>query len=258
MKSLLVIAVHFASALAVLAQVQTQPQRQVEHSASFEVASVKLMDHREKLPIEQQMYSMSPSGAGVFSVRNATLENLIAWAFRIGGNNQPIINKPSWMRYTYYEISARPEGGVGLNYDQLRPMLQELLRERFHLTYHSESKIVKGYALIVAKGGPKITPTKGAEQHAYLFPGTIDAVGAPLSLIAGIVSNLIGQPVADETGLKGSYDIKLEYAPMETTDPSRPSLLTAIQEQLGLKLVSREVPVEAFVIDHVDKAPVEN
>jgi uncharacterized protein (TIGR03435 family) len=225
---------------------------------AFEVASVRIMQDREKLPMAQQMFYMSPPGAGEFTMRNARLDNLIAWAFQVGGLAHPITREPAWMDSTYYEVAAKPTGDVGLNYDQLRPMVQDLLKERFHLTYHTESKSEKGYALVIAKGGSKLTPAKDAAQHAYMMTGRLDAANAPLSLVAELLAHAVGQAVVDETELKGSYDMKLNYAPMEATESSLPSIFAAVEEQLGLKLVSQKVLVEMFVIDHVDKEPTEN
>ena len=233
-------------------------QAQAGGYRSFEVASVRIMEDRDKLPTAQQMFSMSPPGAGEFTMRNASLELLIGFAFQVGGFEHPIEGKPAWMDSTFYEVAARPGGNAGLSYDQLRPMVQELLKERFHLAYHRGSESQKGYALVVAKHGPKLTATKNGAQHAYMMAGRLDAANAPMSLVAGLLAHAVGRPVVDETGLKGSYDMKLSYAPLESTDSSLPSIFTAIEEQLGLKLVSQPVPVETFVIDHVDRVPTAN
>jgi len=224
----------------------------------FEVASVRIMEERDKLPMAQQMFSMSPPGAGEFSMRNARLDNLIGWAFKAGGFSHPITGEPAWMDSTYYEVVARPEGDAGLSYDQLRPMVQELLKERFHLIYHTESRNAKGYALVIAKGGSKLKASQGAAQHAYMMTGRLDGANLPMSTVAELLAHAVGQAVVDETGLKGNYDMNLKYAPMEATDSAMPSVFTAVEEQLGLKLVKQEVPVEMFVIDHVDRVPTEN
>ena len=216
------------------------------------------MQDRDKLPMAQQMFSMSPPGAAEFIVRNTTLDFLICNAFKVCGFGAPLVGKPAWMDSTYYELSAKPEGDVGLSYDQLWPLMQELLQERFHLRYHLERKSAKGYALVVAAGGSKLSIAKGAEQHAYLLPGKFDATSSPVSMLAGMLSHVLGVPVEDETGLAGNFDFKLNYAPMEATDSTLPSLSTALGEQLGLKLVRQTVPVEMFVIDHVDRVPTEN
>jgi uncharacterized protein (TIGR03435 family) len=242
-----------------LAAAQTQGQTaESARPSKFEVASVRLMQDRDKLPMAQQMFHMSPPGAAEFTMRNANLEVLIGWAFKVGGFEKPITGKPSWMDSTFYEVAAKPEGDAGLSYEQLRPMVQELLKDRFHLAYHLEAGSAKGYALEVAKSGPKLTETKGATQHAYMMSGRLDAADVPMSTVAELVAHALGQTVVDETGLKGNYDVVVKYAPMEATDSSAPSIFAAVEEQLGLKLVSRTVPTESFVIDHVDREPTEN
>ena len=79
-----------------------------------------------------------------------------------------------------------------------------------------------------------------------------------MSALAAMLALFAKQPVVDKTGIGGSYEINLKFAPNETTDSSYPSVFTAVQEQLGLKLESQKVPVEMLVIDHLDKMPTEN
>jgi uncharacterized protein (TIGR03435 family) len=162
------------------------------------------------------------------------------------------------MDSTYYEVAAKPEGDIGLSYEQLRPMMQALLKERFHLTYHTESKSAKGYALVIEKGGSKVTATKGEAQHAYMMTGRLDGANLPMSNVAELLAHAVGQTVMDETALRGNYDVSLKYAPMEATDSSLPSVFTAVEEQWGLRLEKKTVSVEAFVIDHIDRVPTEN
>jgi uncharacterized protein (TIGR03435 family) len=246
------------SAGAITAQAQSHAPETVVNAPKFEVASVRIMEGRDKLSMAQQMFSLSPPGAAQFTVRNTTLDFLICNAFKVCGFGAPIVGMPAWMDSTYYELSAKPEGDAGLSYDQVWPLMQELLQERFHLRYHMERKSAKGYALVVAAGGSKLAIAKGAEQHAYLLPGKFDVTSSPVSMLAGMLSHVLGVPVEDETGLAGNFDFKLNYAPMEATDSTLPSLSTAVGEQLGLKLVRQIVPVEMFVIDHVDRVPTEN
>jgi uncharacterized protein (TIGR03435 family) len=91
-----------------------------------------------------------------------------------------------------------------------------------------------------------------------MMTGRLDAANVPMSIAASLLTRALGQTVVDETGLKGNYDMKLKYAEMDATDSEVPSIFTAVEEQLGLKLVSQAVPAEMFVIDHVDRVPTEN
>ena len=234
-------------------------QSQIPNSTSgkapeFEVASIRLIPEHDVVPLEGS--PISPPGAGVFTMRQVTLALAIAWAFGI--DQDRLSGGPDWLDRQCYEISAKPGGDVGLSYEQIRPLLQQLLQERFHLKYHHATKNEKGYALVAGKGGPKLAATKGGAAHGYLFRGSFDEVNAPVSALAGVLAHTLGEPVVDKTGIKGNFDFKLNYAPMEATDSTQPSIFTALDEQLGLRLEKQMVPVDIFVIDHVDKVPTGN
>jgi len=173
-------------------------------------------------------------------------------------------------------------------------MLQALLADRFRLTVHRETKDLPVYALVIAKNGPKLRKAKPGDTYADGFKGVdglpagphqmilrgrgeFKAQAQPLSALARALSLALGRPVVDKTGLAGSYDITLEWTPDEirsgsTKDPtggqqpadstlaseaSGPSIFTAIQEQLGLKLESQKGSAEVLIVDHVEK-PSEN
>jgi uncharacterized protein (TIGR03435 family) len=173
-------------------------------------------------------------------------------------------------------------------------MLQALLADRFSLTLHQETKDLPVYALVISKNGPKLRKAKPGDTYADGFKG-IDGLPAgphnmvltgrgefkaqaqPISALARALSHALGRPVLDRTGLTGSYDITLEWTPDEihgatmkepaggqqpadsivASEPSGPSIFTAIQEQLGLKLEPQKGATEVLVIDHVEK-PSEN
>lgn len=140
-------------------------------------------------------------------------------------------------------------------------MLQNLLAQRFHLAAHREVKEVNGYTLLVANGGPKLEASKGGAANGHIGPDGLTARNVPLSALAAILMHTVGAHIVDHTGLKGSYDIHLSFAPdasLTATDSALPSVFTALQEQLGLKLVAQKVPVEMLVIDRMEKIPTEN
>jgi uncharacterized protein (TIGR03435 family) len=222
--------------------------------ARFEVASIRLIPEKDIVPLSGS--PISPPGTGQFTMHEVTLAFAIAWAFRVDQNR--ISGGPDWLNAQCYDISAKPEGDVGLSYEQIQPLMQQLLQERFHLIYHHEMQNRKGYALVIAKGGPKLAPTKGGTPYGYIMGNRIQMPNESAQGLASTLGYVLGQPVADQTGLKGNYDIKLNYAPMNGAESSLPSISTAVEEQLGLKLVSQIVPVEIFVIDHVDREPTEN
>jgi uncharacterized protein (TIGR03435 family) len=218
---------------------------------AFEVASIRLSP-----PGKDGLTSISPVGTSRFTAKNASLTLLIEMAFDI--NDYQIAGTPNWSDSTLYDISAAAESGVNLTYEQLGPRLQQLLEKRLHLTVHREMKSVKGYGLVVAKGGPKLQTSKGPGGQAYILDNGLRGQNMPIKALAFMLNRPTGRPIADKTGIEGNYDIKLDYAPNATTDSPLPSVFTALQEQLGLKLVPQQVPVEMLVIDHVDRQPTEN
>ncbi len=219
--------------------------------ASFEVASVRLSP-----PGGSGMTSISPPGSQTFTATNVRMEILISMAY--GVDSDRVSGGPSWMGSQAYDVTAKAEGGARLSYQELGPPLQKLLEERFHLAVHRQTKEGSGYALVIAKGGPKLTETKGGAPHAYILKGGVNLQNSPIDGLAGTLSRPAGRSVVNETGIKGNYDITLEYAPEGAVDSAKPSLFTALQEQLGLQLVPRKVPIETVVIDRVDRVPTEN
>ena len=159
-------------------------------------------------------------------------------------------------------------------------MLLPLFVDRFKLKYHHEVKELPLYALVVAKNGPKLTESKpadpsskeGARHMMMIGRGSLDAQGASIETLTHMISMHVGRTVIDKTGLTGTYDFKLTWTPDEGAGPMMkgpgggppggdgapppdaggPTLLTALQEQLGLKLESQKGPVDVIVIDHID------
>ena len=174
----------------------------------------------------------------------------------------------------------------------LRSMLQSLLADRFKLKLNHETRELPAYALVVAKNGPKIHEAKpgdtypngikgpdgqGHAQMMRMGPGQLTGQGLPMLGLVHLLSQQLGRDVLDQTGLKGNYDFTLTWTPEQgemmmprgpeggnpgaesapAPDSSGPSIFTAIQEQLGLKLESTKGPVEVLVVDHVER-PSEN
>lgn len=221
-------------------------------SERFEVASVRPVPEKE-----QGLTSISPLGEPRFTAHNATLAFLIGYAFDVDSGRQ-LLGEPKWLESEEYDISAKAENDKKLTYEELKPRLQQLLEERFHLAYHRETRVHKGYALAVAKGGPKLHPDTSGSQSAYILPDRIAARKVPLALLASLLARPMGAPVVDKTGIPGRFDFDLQFDPNNTTASRFPSLATALQEDLGLKLEREDVPEQVIVIDHVDRVPTEN
>jgi len=231
---------------------QSQPTAKTPES--FEVSTI-----RPTAPSNQGGTVWSRPGIGLYWVKSASLEFLIQTAFNLDPNQ--IAGKPAWLTSEYFDVEAKPEDGIALSREQLRPRLQELLQSRFHLVTHYETKRVPGYAMVLFKGRPKLQASGGDQPpgfRVYVGPGRLEGLNWSMGYLASMLQQFSGRPVADETGISGSYDIKVEYAPDMETDSSLPSLFTALKETLGLELKPKEIPVQLLVIDHVDRVPTAN
>jgi len=168
---------------------------------------------------------------------------------------------------TYYDIAATAPEGTTPTRDDFRRMLQTLLVDRFQLKAHFEKKDMAVYALVVAKGGPKLaasseqTPPKtliGVNGRNQFI--RTDSVTMPQ--LADELSNDLGadRPIIDRTGLAGSYKLRIEATPEFRSRDPQPgdlSIFTAVEEQLGLKLVPSTAPLDVLVVDSIQK-PSEN
>jgi uncharacterized protein (TIGR03435 family) len=225
---------------------------------AFETATIKPTAN----PDPGQGYWNYP-GQSRFSAHGLSLQFLIQMAWGIEANQ--LAGKPSWLDSDFYDIEAKPEEGIELSPDELKPRLQNLLVERFHIAAHFETKMVRGYALVAAKGGPKLQPTKGSRFPNWrtdTSTGHLEGLNWSLPFLATMLQRATKIPVADETGIIGSYDIKLQYArdlgPELDQDATLPSLFTALRETLGLELKAQKVPMQILVIDHIDRVPAAN
>jgi len=133
---------------------------------------------------------------------------------------------------------------------------QTALADRFQLRLHRETKELPVYTLSVAKNGAKFREATADDQHTTAAgPGEITDHGVAIPIFIKQLSGLVDRAVVDQTGLKGSYDLNLQWTREQDTGPS---LFTALEEQLGLKLSGGKGPVEILVIDHVVRVPIEN
>jgi uncharacterized protein (TIGR03435 family) len=221
---------------------------------AFETATIRPTAH----PDPGQGYWNYP-GQSRFSAHDLPLDFLIQMAWGIEANQ--LAGKPSWLASDFYDIEAKPEEGIKLSPDELKPRLQSLLEERFHLTAHFETKMVRGYALVVTNGGPKLQPTKGSRFPNWRIDtseGHLEGLNWSMPFLATMLQRAMKQPVADQTGIQGSFDITLRFAPELDQDATLPSLFTALREALGLELKAQQVRMQVLVIDHIDRVPTEN
>jgi uncharacterized protein (TIGR03435 family) len=158
-----------------------------------------------------------------------------------------------WIDSQRFDISAKSEGHGPMDKEQSNLMLRQLLADRFGLVFHRETKELVVYSLVVGKNGSKLKEV--VTEKPYLSgpaPGKLVGTGASMASLTRSLSRSLGRPVNNETGLRGQYDFTLSRAPDEIVgDTAGPSLFTALQDQLGLKLESKKAPVETIVIDHI-------
>lgn len=220
----------------------------------FEVATVRL--HPDGDPTQG---SWSLPGKGEFKASNLTLEWLIRLAYNV--DPKQIVGEPNWLTQNTYDINAKPEAGIALSREELRPRLQALLAERFHLVAHTEMRRQPGYELIVSKRGAKLTPTDGAHFAGWkknVSPGHLEGSNWSMAELAANLTSLQSRPVVDRTGITGSYDFSVVFAKDTDTDSTLPSLFTALEESTGLRLVPGQVPVQVVIIDSISPTPTEN
>jgi uncharacterized protein (TIGR03435 family) len=189
--------------------------------------------------------------AGRIVASNATAKMLLQEAFNV--KSYQISGGPSWLELNRFDVEAKAE--VDGSEDQIRPMLQALLADRFKLLLHRETKEMRVSALTVAKGGFKLHELKPGEPTPVPPRPREDSAGmivrtGPVSDLVAILTGAIGTPVVDETDLKGRYFFNVAWGPGE-------DMVTVILEELGLKFEPRKVPIEILVIDQRQK-PIEN
>jgi uncharacterized protein (TIGR03435 family) len=248
--------IYFAILLAPSVSGQT-----VEPPPAFEAATVKL---------NTGSAFYVNIGPGQIELRNHPLKILIFMAFGVGPSS---LSGPEWLGSVNVDVVAKlPASASGLSpKDRARVvavMLQGLLAQRFKLKVHREEKDTPGYALVIAPGGLKMrrveTPTRGA-----VTPGSITGASTTIAQIVASASGATSRPVRDMTGLTGNYEVNLSWTPedkllagADSTSPDPgdrpPSIFTALQEKLGLRLEPRNFPLQIVVVDYVERVPAEN
>ncbi len=217
---------------------------------TFDVATIK-----PSSPDQGGTTFYVPSG-GRFGIKNITLKDLVAYAWNL--RDFQISGGPGWVDSTRYDVVAQAAGPAPL--EEFREMLQPLLTERFRLELHRTSKDPPFYVLAVGKNEAKLQPSQASSLDLRGGKGPITGRKIPLSMFTARLAESIGRPVIDRTGLKGDYDINLQWTPDDeppSSDPARPSIFTAVPEQLGLRLESQRGPVEILIIDRAER-PTEN
>jgi uncharacterized protein (TIGR03435 family) len=228
--------------------------------ARFEVASVKKAASDAPPGDIPRNMATSP---GNFSMRNVPLRYCLEWAYDLKDFE---IAGPDWIKGDErYDIFAKSPGPA--TDDQMKPMLQNLLLERFQMKIHRETRTMEAYVLLAGKGQANVKEA-AAEGEPRLAPGKngrVEFHKFGISRLAFLLTRRMDHPVIDLTGLKGIYDYSVdlsglsEFSGPASPDPNGVSIFSAIQQDLGLKLEARkQQPIEMLVIDTVNKVPIEN
>jgi len=206
--------------------------------------------------------SSSTNGSkGQIVFTNVTLKRLIESAYDV----KPLqVIAPSWTEGVRFDITAKYPPDT--NRADRSQMLRTLLHERFQLETHPETKELPGYTLVVGKGGPKMRPIvtedSNSNSHGDGRATLLTAKGVTTAQLADFLTRELGEFVVDRTGLAGKFEFEMRWARDQqaaAADPDpAPSIFTALQEKLGLKLQPQKVPVSMVVVDKVEKAPTEN
>lgn len=223
---------------------------QGQSTESFDVASVRISS-----PSSTGKAQWSDPGETTFAATNIPLLILIQMAFEVDGKQ---ILGHELCGNEQYDVVAKPVDGI-LTAERLPPMLVSLLAERFGLVTHRETKTGSGYALVKLKGGQKLQASNASGTgQAAVLRGRIIGHSTSIAVLASMLGQALRLPVIDKTRIEGTYEIDLRFAPEESTGASLPSIFTAIQEQLGLRLESQKMPLEMLVIDHCQRVPTAN
>ncbi len=256
----------------------TPDQVQSEQTApklAYDVVSLKPL----KTLRDQGGIRLTPDG---LIWQGALMKAIIASAY--GVRVDRISGLPTWASSGVYDLQVKMGDETLAEFQKLPQkaqqaqrfqMLRPVLEERLKLKAHLESKIVTVYSLVIAKGGfklkeadpnntyedgikvPEGTPRAGSMS---MTSGKLRGQAITITMLTAQLGGIVDGPVHDDTGLTGKYDVTLEWSPAHANpdpDDTRPSIFTALQEQLGLKLEPGKGPVDVLIIDHIEK-PTEN
>lgn len=256
--------------------------------SAFEVASIK----PDQSGSGNRFIGFSDPGR--YRATNIPAVSLIEIAYNV--QRFQLSGGPSWINSQTYDVEAKVDESVVAELqklsdeqkeDRVRAMLRSLLADRFKLKVNQQKRELPIFALVIAKGGAKLTPTalspasaNTAGQHSGwgIFPGKLKGTAITMNELARVLESqpvVGGRVIINDTKMDGSYDLTLEWAPDSSTLSPRatggdqasdnpplaqttgPSIFTALQEQLGLKLERRKGPVDTVIIEHIEK-PSEN
>lgn len=239
--------------------------------AQFDVASIRVNKSHDA----GERFGFTDDG---FNATNVSVIMMLKLAY--GVEEDQIVGLPRWVKSERFDITAKVLGKDlrKLSIEQRKHMIRPLLADRFQLRFHEVEKDVAVYTLVISKNGSKLRPSKPdgsgpLPEHSHTLRmmgrGYVLGLGVPMELITQMLTDQLGRPVIDRTGLKGDFDFALHWTPDEETqsfhdqkvwpqentgrDSDWPTFLTAVNEQLGLRLKGEKGPAGAIAIDHLEE-----
>jgi len=217
---------------------------------TFEAVSIK----RNRTAVAASDTATTP---GRLSLVNATMMSVVLRAF--GVLRPQVVGAPEWLVSERYDILAVTGDGTALTDESRRAYLQNLLVERCGLTFHRETREIRVYSLVPSRTGHKLGTHAGSGEYSMRVQPADDgrvrlrSTRGNIPRLVEILSGQLGELVVDRTGLSGEYDFTLEWVPNANDSAAGASLVTAVAEQLGLRLESGKRPMEAVVIDRIER-----
>ncbi|HVV46368.1 MAG TPA: TIGR03435 family protein [Bryobacteraceae bacterium] len=221
---------------------------------SFELATVK------PTPESSPPASIRSLPGGRLETTNVTLRMLIKWAWDL--DDDRLSGGPKWLDGAHYDVVGQAPAGQ-LPRGAFERMMQTLIRDRFHLTTHNEIRELTAYEMVLDKSGPKVQvvdASGGFSSSPFQMTdrGRITGTKVTATMLAKVLSEQVHHPVEDATGFKDAFNFTLEWASDSGPSSNRPSIFTAIREQLGFRLDAKKKPDEVLVIDSIDRTPTGN
>jgi uncharacterized protein (TIGR03435 family) len=177
------------------------------------------------------------------------------------------IDGPDWLSADRYDLVAT--SAAPAEEDALKEMLRTLLLNRFHMKVHTETRELPVYAMVVSKNGAKLKDAAAGRPAIRVNGGSVSFTSVTIADLIDLMSRIrlaeLDRPVVDDTGLTGHYDLTVQLFGTEeemTSAVSKgdfgSSIFTLIQEQLGLRLEPKKLPLQMVVVDQAERTPSEN
>jgi uncharacterized protein (TIGR03435 family) len=222
---------------------------------TFDVASIRLSQQDVKFEHDGE----TEISHGTLRMRDVTVSTCIRFAYKV--QQAQILGDPR-KNEQHYDITAK--AAPGTTAEQMRPMLQALLEERFHLVYHREKRELNGYVMTVMPKGTRIKPSadQNGELYRQNYAASMVAKNMTMQELADYISEPLGSPLADGTHLEGKYDLVIDFTKYVDAPPdimaNAPTVLSAaFKGELGLQFIKEKAVYDMLVIDHI-QPPSEN